>query len=187
MLPMASRWDVCFVFCCFYFCLKARRRASHAPDGLDPAGSWQRLISACVCLFPLHLRDQQKAMPPTTRRKWKVGKVLQCFIPYILFSLSVSHLVSFFIYLFLDCTDWQVCWDTTRVCHTFDCVCCVCMCVFIVCLAAFCMCVLADSTALSQGSATEEMPPLLPSPQSSPASKFIHGNRKAIRAPLART
>lgn len=61
------------------------------------------------------------------------------------------------------------------------------VCVFIVCLAAFCMCVLADSTALSQGSATEEMPPLLPSPQSSPASKFIHGNRKAIWAPLART
>ncbi|XP_005943947.1 calcium/calmodulin-dependent protein kinase type II subunit gamma isoform X8 [Maylandia zebra] len=29
----------------------------------------------------------------------------------------------------------------------------------------------ADSTALSQGSATEEMPPLLPSPQSSPATR----------------
>lgn len=105
--------------------------------------------------------------------------------PVLSFCLPFSEF--FFIYLFLDCTDWQVCWDTTRVCHTFDCVCRVCMCVFIVCLAAFCMCVLADSTALSQGSATEEMPPLLPSPQSSPASKFIHGNRKAIRAPLART
>ncbi|KAG7228100.1 hypothetical protein INR49_005723 [Caranx melampygus] len=41
----------------------------------------------------------------------------------------------------------------------------------------------ADSSALSQSSATEEMPPLLPSPQSSPASKFIHGNQKPYGCP----
>lgn len=133
MLLMASRWDVCFVYCCFYFCLKARRRASHAPDGLDPAGSWQRLISACVCLFPLHLRDQQKAMPPTTRRKWKVGKVLQCFIPFILFSLSVSHLVSFF-YLFIFGLYWLAGVLRYDAClsHFWLCLSCVYVCIYCV-------------------------------------------------------
>ncbi|XP_014878371.1 calcium/calmodulin-dependent protein kinase type II subunit gamma-like isoform X7 [Poecilia latipinna] len=42
----------------------------------------------------------------------------------------------------------------------------------------------ADSSALSQSSATEEMPPLLPSPQSSPASKFIYGKEKLYGCPL---
>ncbi|XP_014878366.1 calcium/calmodulin-dependent protein kinase type II subunit gamma-like isoform X2 [Poecilia latipinna] len=42
----------------------------------------------------------------------------------------------------------------------------------------------SDSSALSQSSATEEMPPLLPSPQSSPASKFIYGKEKLYGCPL---
>ncbi|XP_014825312.1 PREDICTED: calcium/calmodulin-dependent protein kinase type II subunit gamma-like isoform X7 [Poecilia mexicana] len=43
----------------------------------------------------------------------------------------------------------------------------------------------ADSSALSQSSAAEEMPPLLPSPQSSPASKFIYGKEKLYGCPLS--
>lgn len=48
----------------------------------------------------------------------------------------------------------------------------VCVCV---CVRVYHVCVLVDSSALSQSSAAEEMPPLLPSPQSSPASKLVHG------------
>lgn len=40
------------------------------------------------------------------------------------------------------------------------------------------VCVLADSSTLSLSSATEEMPPLLPSNHGSPASKCDHGNQK---------
>lgn len=91
-------------------------------------------------------------------------------------SLSVSHLVK----CVYSTVETGRCDEMQHVSLTLLIVCLWCMyvCVFIVCLAAFCVCVLADSSVLSQSSATEEMPPLLPSPQSSPASKFIHGNQK---------
>lgn len=46
------------------------------------------------------------------------------------------------------------------------------------CWLRACVCVIADSSTLSQSSATEEMPPLLPSNHGSPASKCNHGNQK---------
>lgn len=140
----------------------------------QPRRTWAESLS-CFSLFcSLHLRDQQKATPQTTKRKWKVGKVLECFCflscSYSL-TLSVSHPVKVYV---SDCSDWQACWGSKCVSV-----------LTVVCLATscVCVCVLADSSALSQSSATEEMPPLLPSPQSSPASKCIHGNQKLYGRP----
>lgn len=122
-----------------------------------------------------------------TRRKWKVGKVLKYLITIFLFLFTLSFCPPSNVQdCIFDYSDWQLCRDT---CVCLDCVHVVCVlaytyvCVFIECLAAFCVYVLADSSVLSQSSATEEMPPLLPSPQSSPASKFIHGNQKLYGHP----
>lgn len=148
----------------------------------DPVGWHPVCVDSAFLFLRLLFRDQRRATPPMTRRKWKVGKVLTYFLPYVP-SLSA---LSFCVYL--PVVTRQLCWDTTHGCHTLDRVpvACGCALVFIVSLAAFCVCVLADSSALSQSSAAEEMPPLLPSPQSSPASKFIHGNQKLYSPPLPR-
>lgn len=115
------------------------------------------------------------------RRKWKVGKVLKYFITLFLFLFAFFLCPPSSRVCVFDCSDWQACWDT---CLTIWTVCPWCVCVFIyVCVYLLYVCVLADSSALSQSSATEEMPPLLPSPQSSPASKFIHGNQKLYGHP----
>ena len=60
--------------------------------------------------------------------------------------------------------------------------CCVCLYVC-VCVCRACVCVLADSSVLSQNSATEEMPLLLSSSQSSPASKSVCNPGKELFSP----
>lgn len=80
-LLMESRWDVCFVW---------KPQASNSSFALRPVGLEAGYINISIFLFSLHFRDQQRATPPTTRKKWKVGKVLKCFLPLFLFLFALS-------------------------------------------------------------------------------------------------
>lgn len=159
------------------------------PFGRDPGFFNLRL---CVGLFWLQGSTESNATNDEEEMKGRKGTwVFYSPFPVLIRSLSLS----------LSPIQPSVCiwllWPTgvprcKHVSLTLLTVClwyvCVCVCVRRVCIycvsgCVLCVCVLADSSALSQSSATEEMPPLLPSPQSSPASKFIHGNQKPYGCP----
>lgn len=144
---------------------------SHIPHGLLPSSPLSGGITWVSFSFALD-RGRRRAMPPTMRRRWKVWKVLRfvsfpsvppfSFCPPLdLFRRSVCV--------------FPLCWLPGVPRHTVS----VCVCARErVDRTRVCVCVLADSSTLSQSSATEEMPPLLPSNHGSPASKCNHGNQK---------
>lgn len=103
------------------------------------------LISVSLSLHPSALQGSTESNATNDEEEMKGRKGTQVFHPlFFLFlsalTFSVSHLEKC---AFFDCSDWQVCWDTTHVCHALDpCACCVCVCMYFnVCLAAFCVCV----------------------------------------------
>ena len=123
-LPMELRWDTC--------CLCVKHNSVTQLYDFSP-------LTLCSSLL---FRDQQRATPPTMRRKWKVGKVLKCFSSLSLFlsalSFSVSHL--------LKCVYLTVvtgrCAEMQRVSLTVLTVClwCVYVCIYRVSGCVLCVC-----------------------------------------------